>query len=388
MFTISAKRVASAGLLICLAWFMANCSKNPQDAVSINEANNVDKVLSAGMAEKDLKPEFEKLATLVSQRASRVIGKIIAAEEMATDKVERSFAELKLDADLPITLTTSDGRVLEITLEWAQPCEVTPATPASAVIFAPDPDRFLRDDEAYMVKGLLVERGSVTPISFTLDDYARRFANVPLYFVGYQDHTPVAQVNSLKKTTAALYLACSKLHMKKDLDPGTNEECEVYTMSPGQTSYNMETSLIFNGGTRLDAANRSATFPDVNNTSTIYTAASIPAFFPLLSQTQGWVAIEEDVNAGTHNRDPGSSTCIYCPRLFSAAVTVCSPNWVVTSTVRDFVYWYSGVVNSDDIWQDGCYEGFDLNWAAVGNQNTDYKYSLNGNEFWVQAKMY
>lgn len=388
MFTLNAKRVTWAGLLICLAWFMANCSKNPQDAVSIKEANNVGKVLSAGMAEKDLKPEFEKLVTLLSQRASRVIGKIIAAEEMATDKVERSFAELNFDADLPRTFTTSEGRVLEITLERAQPCHVTPATPTSAIIFAPDPDRFVRDDEAYIVRGLLVDRGSMTPISFTLDDYVNRFANVPLYFVGYQDRTPVAQVNSLKKTTAALYLACSKLHMKKDLDPGSNEECEVYTMSPGQTSYNMETILIFNGGTRLDAAGRSATFPDVNNTSTIYTAASIPAFFPLLSQAQGWVAIEEDVTAGTHNRDPGSSTCQYCPRLFSAAVTVCSPIWQVTSTVRDFVYWYSGPVNSDDIWQDGAYEGFDTNWAAVNNLNSDYWYSLSGNEFWVQAKLY
>ncbi len=388
MCALRAKSVVLAGLLLCLALLMASCSKNPQDSTALNETNSLNKVVATGMAEKDLKPEFEKLAMLLSKRASRVIEKIMASDKLETDRAELSFAELNLDADLPRSFATNDGRILQMNLERAQPCNVMPSAPTAKIIFAPDPDRFVRDGEAYLVKGLLVDRGSITPISFTWDDYANRFANVPLYLVGYQDRTPIAQINSLKKTTSGLYLACRKIHMKKDHDPGSNEECEVYILSPGQSSYNMETGLKFDGISKPDAAGRGVYFPDVNNTSTIYTATQIPAFFLLQPQAQGWCAIEDDQTAGTHNRDPGSSTCIYCPRLFSAAVTVCSPNWTVTSTVRDFVYWYSGQINSDDIWQDGCYEGFDTNWAAVGNQNTDYWYSLNGNEFWVQAKFY
>ncbi len=204
------------------------------------------------------------------------------------------FVELNLDADLPRSFSTPDGRILEATLERAQPCQVMPSNSTSKIIFAPDPDRFLRDDEAYIVKGLLVDHGSITPISFTLDDYVKRFANVPLYLVGYQDRTPIAQENSLKKTTSGLYLACHKLHMKKDLDSGSNEECEVYTLSPGQTRYNMTTSLKFDGIGKPDAAGRSVYFPDVNMTSSIYTAVDRPAFFLLQSQAQGWVAIEDD----------------------------------------------------------------------------------------------
>lgn len=388
MCALRAKNVVLAGLLLCLALLTTSCSKNPQDVVAFNETNSLSKVVAAGVAEKDLKLEFEKLAMLLSKRTPRVIEKIMATDKLETDRAELSFAELNLDADLPRAFATNDGRILEMTLERAQPCQVMPSAPTSAIIFAPDPDRFLRDGEAYVVKGLLVERGSITPISFTLDDYVKRFASVPLYFIGYQDRTPVAQVNSLQKTTTALYLACRQIHMKKDLDPGSNEECEVYTLSPGQTSYNMETGLKFDGISKPDAAGRGVYFPDVNNTSTIYTATQIPAFFLLQSQAQGWVAIEDDQTAGTHNRDPGSSTCIYCPRIFSAAVTVCSPNWTVISTVRDFLYWYSGPINSDDIWQDGAYEGFDTGWDAVQHLDLDYKYSLNGNEFWVQAKFY
>lgn len=388
MCALRAKSVVRSGLLLCLALFTMSCSKNPQDAAAVNTPESLSKVVATGMAEKDLKPEFEKLAMLLSQRASQVIEKIMATDKMETERAELSFAALNLDADLPRSFATNDGRILQITLERAQPCNVMPSASTAKIIFAPDPDKFVRDKEAYLVKGLLVDRGSITPISFTLEDYVNFFASVPLYFVGYQDRTPAAQVNSLQKTTSGLYLACRKIHMKQDLDPGSNEECEVYIMSPGQTSYNMETGLKFDGISKPDAAGRGVYFPDVNNTSTIYTATQIPAFFLLQPQAQGWCAIEDDQTAGTHNRDPGYSTCIYCPRLFSAAVTVCSPNWTVNSTVRDFVYWYSGPINSDDIWQDGCYEGFDTNWAAVGNQNVDYKYSLNGNEFWVQAKYY
>jgi hypothetical protein len=282
---------------------------------------------------------------------------------------------------------------LEATLERAQPCQVMPSNSTSKIIFAPDPDRFLRDDEAYIVKGLLVDRGSITPISFALDDYVKRFANVPLYLVGYQDRTPIAQSNSLLKTAAALYLACHKIHMKKDLDWGSNEECEVYTSPPGQTRYNMTTGLLFDGIGKYDAAGRYVYFPDVNTTSSIYTASQIPAFFSLQSQAQGWVAIEDDQTAGTHNRNwflPGPPTCTYCPLIFSAAVTVCYPNWSVVSTVREFWCWYSGPINSDDVWQDGCYEGFDTTWDATQpqNQDSDYWYSLNDNEFWVQATDY
>lgn len=392
MLTLRAKRIVLPRFLLCLILLTASCSKNPQDAATFNEASSIGKVISTGIAEKDLKLEFEKLAMQLSQRAAKVIGKIMTRDKVATDRAELSFAELNLDADLPRTFTTSDDRILQTTLERAQPCNVMPGATTSTIIFAPDPDRFLRDEEAYIVKGLLVDHGSITPISFTLDDYTNRFANIPLYFVGYQDRTPIAQANSLKKTTFALYLACRKIHMKKDLDPGSNEECEVYTLSPGQTNYNISTGLLFDGISKLDAADRSVYFPDVNNTSTIYTATQIPAFFQLQSQAQGWVAIEDDGTAGTHNRNwflPGPPTCTYCPLIFSAAVTVRYPDWTLSSTARGFSCWYSGPIPSDDdIWQDGCYEGFNTSWDAVSHPDSDYWYALNGNEFWVQAKLY
>ncbi len=391
MSTLCAKSIVLAGLLVCFFILNTNCSKNPKDPTMSNGTESLGKVVSVGIAEKDLKPEFEKLARLLSQRASKVIGKIMAKDKMGTDRTELSFAHLNLDADLPRSFTTPDGRILETTLERAQPCHVMPSTSTSAIIFAPDPDRFLRDDEAYIVKGLFVDRGSLTPISFTLDEYVDRFSNVPFYLVGYQDRTPIAQSNSLQKMAASLYLACHKIHMKKDLDSGSSEECQVFTLPPGGSRYNKSTGLIFSGNERYDAANRYVYFPDVNTTSSIYTATQIPAFFPLQAQAQGWVAIEDDDTQGTHNRAwflPGPPTCTYCDLIFSAAVTVCSPNWSVVSTVREFWCWYSGPINSDDVWQDGCYEGFNTSWDAVQHPNLDYKYSLYGNEFWVQAKLY
>ncbi len=270
MFTLRVKSIVWAGLLVCFFILNINCSKNPKDPTMPNETESLGKVVSVGIAEKDLKPEFEKLAMLLSKRASKVIGKIMAKDKLGTDRAELSFADLNLDADLPRSFTTPDGQILETTLERAQPCHVMPSTSTSTIIFAPDPDRFLRDDEAYIVKGLFVDRGKISPISFTLDEYVNRFADVPFYLVGYQDRTPVAPVNPSKKTTPGLYLACHKLHMKKDLDSGSSEECQVFTLPPGGSRYNKATDLIFDGISRYDAANRYVYFPDVNSTSAIY----------------------------------------------------------------------------------------------------------------------
>ncbi len=123
-------------------------AKRPKDPTMSNGTESLGKVVSVGIAEKDLKPEFEKLAMLLSQRASEVIGKIMAKDKRGTDGTELSFAHLNLDPDLPRSFTTPDGRILETTLERAQPCHVMLSTSTSTIIFAPD--GFLRDDEAYI----------------------------------------------------------------------------------------------------------------------------------------------------------------------------------------------------------------------------------------------
>src|SRR5574342_988739 len=161
MLTSQAIRAVLAGLLLVLTLFMVNCSKNPQESPLFDESKQVDKVISAGIAEKDLKPEFEKLTMLLAQRASKVIGKIRAIDKIGTERAELPFAKLNLDVDLPRSFATSDGRILETTLERAQPCQEMPSAPTSKIIFAPDPDRFLRDEEAYVVKGLLIDRGTI-----------------------------------------------------------------------------------------------------------------------------------------------------------------------------------------------------------------------------------
>jgi hypothetical protein len=237
------------GLILVLT----HCSKNPQSPATLTNSNGLSKTSLVRFTGMDLKAEFEELATLLAQRAPRVIEKI-----MAIDKLEALFSELDLDAELPRLFVMGDGRILETTLERAQPCKVTPTSFNSPIIFAPDPDRFQRDEENHICTGWQVENGKITLVSFTLDEYVNSFSKIPLYLVGYREQpkdmkasTPFAQTGLSPKSsvsTAAsgdIYVACHKIHMKKDHDPWSNEETQVFTKPPGGSQYNFLTGLIF-----------------------------------------------------------------------------------------------------------------------------------------------
>lgn len=198
--------------------------------------------------------------------------------------------------------------------------------------------------KATFAKAGMFKNGSVTAVSFTLDEYINNLSSIPLYLVGYRER-PLKQTKSLMKgssvTELGYWLACRRIHMKQDQDPWSNEECEVYTGSA--SGYNYSTNLLFNGTYRYDAANRSVLFPDVNNTSSIYYAYGLPYFFQLTTQNQGWAAIEDDDDAGTHHSSyygPPPVPTLPGPFYYKdVAVDVCHPDWNVDwGTVRTFHY--------------------------------------------------
>jgi len=387
------------GLRSLLFWSfiisLTGCTRNPQEPNQGLKAHGFGIESSRRLARQNIKSEFVELTNIVAERAPRVIAKMLANDRiLANTKFEVGFAELRLDADLPRFFTTDDNRVLEVTLEQAQPCNVKPLTPSSPIIFAADPDRFESDEEDYVCKGLLVENGVVKPISFTLAEYVNKLSHIPLYFVGYQELNSTAKVESTSKGSLSQNLvaapggsvACHKIHMKKDHDPWNNEECEVYIHPPTTGGiYNNTTDFVFDGERHPDARNRNVIFPDVNNTSTIYICADLPVFFTLLGANQGFVAIEDDEGEGRHNRDVcqyGGCTP-YNPYFFDAAVDVRKADGnAIWGTSRRFIYDYIPGINSDDILQSGCYEQFNLNWQP--EPGVDVQFALNHNEFWLQ----
>ncbi len=384
MFILWTNRFVRFGLLFCWIIAMMSCAKTPQAPTTTTDANILLKASSNISSPADLKARFEQLATILAQRAPQITNKLIGTAEG-----EMPFDDLHLDADLPRKFVMTDGRVLATTLERAQPCRITPSSKASAIIFAPDPDRFQRDEESHICKGWLVKNGSITAVTFTLEEYVKDFANTPLYLVGYQERR-VEQAQPLHKSLSppGYWLGCRKIHMKNDLDSWSNEECEVYLKLPGASRYNYETNWLFNGVDRYDAAGRFSYFPDVNNTSTIYTENDRPILFEIISQSQSWVAIEDDDGAGKHHSNyygPPPVPSLPGPFYYKDVVVDVqyanfSASW---GTTRQFQYWwYAQGINDDDIWTSGCYENFDLNWNPP--LNTDQFYSLNGNEFWVQ----
>jgi hypothetical protein len=291
----------------------------------------------------------------------------------------------------------SGGRTLETTLERAQPCQVTPKSKTAPIFFAPDPDRFQGDDENHICKGWRVENGNITPAAFTLDEYVNNLSHVPLYLVGYRERPNVllqSLAKSSKTATAGDWVACYKIHMKKDQDFWSNEECEVYTEPLAGTSsrYNYDTNFLFNDTYRTDAAGRQPFFPDVNSTNTIYYCYDLPFFFQLTAQSQGWVAIEDDDNAGRHHSNyygPPPVPTLPGPYYYKdVGVDVHHANGAKTwGTVRSFQYWrYAQGINDDDIWTSGCYEDFNTSWSVPNN--VEVWYALNGNEFWMKKIVY
>lgn len=386
--------------LTMLLALVLSCSENPQQPSVREEAGQLKKS-SVAIDRKELKAEFENLAKMLAQRAPQVAEKLMSRQEF-----EATFDELELDRSLPRSFQTADGYFLQITLERAQPCQVSPASRNAEIIFAPDPDRFQPKNLNHTCQGFRVKAGNVEAVSFTLNDYLTSLSHIPLYIVGYKEEALNISASSSPGTARVINKAspvagqvssfiaatCYQIRMKKDHDPWSNEECEVYThpaTSSAYATYKRETTLIFNGGSHLDAAGRTLSFPDVNN-SGIYTPSTSIALATLDSYNRGWIAIEDDVIAGIHHINiplPGCPPNIDCYSVVGATVDVqLAVGTPIGGTVRFFDFLKrTGITDTDDIWQSGAYEQFNSS-SFNPAPGTIPHYALNDNDFWMKRE--
>ncbi len=341
---------------------------------------------------EELVQQFDAYARYLAEKSPEVISALANIETDAISYTEHKISDVLADIGLPAVLTSWDQTQMQLTIERAQPSKATLTPQSEAIIIAADPDRFQPDDKNDRCVGWLWTNGQVSRVSFTLDEYNSKYEAIPLFLVGYKEET--APKYDRRKTgedltTNSSYLVARYIRLKKKKDPWSNEEFEIYTNAPGFDLYKRTTNLIFDGKSHQDASGNWVYFSDINGTGTWYSLLvnGQPgiAFLKLDYIDQGFIAIEDDYTAGSHVRGdfpyyppPPAGTDFDFPANVDV-VNVSNGtgyNWVL----RYFRSTYVPVISSDDIYQNGAYEGFTTGWntsgASILYEQTDNAFRL------------
>ncbi len=231
------------------------------------------------------------------------------------DQRDKTFvlSELFSEKSGIVSQIGSNGTPYEIGIEFSARSTINDL-PARIAL---DPDRFYPNSDSFTTFAFDAEKGEV--ISETISKSVMKF-DFPLIFITLEDRggnsiskaaknersNRLLKNGSETRLSTTMYLMLGKVDLNTEHDPLSNEEFELYIRAGSGSSDPVysTTGHVFDGGSHQDDTGAYHWYPDVNSPS-VYTITNEIALFDLSSTPTGFVAVEDDAEAGDY-----ISTCL------------------------------------------------------------------------------